>query len=113
MSAPHSVQSIPDTALGLTQGEIQFLRHHQQVMAQRSHQGTGGNDRGRVPNRHSQPNSRAASAASSQSVQNRVVLDPRSLAALSTHLDNVMRAIENRLNEVSQVKSGLVELLDY
>jgi hypothetical protein len=100
MSAPHSVQSIPDTALGLTQGELQILRHQQQVMAQRSHQSAGG-DRGRANSRHSQPSSRAASAASSQAGHNRVVLDSRHLLALQTHLDNVMRAVENRINEVS------------
>ena len=100
MSAPHSVQSIPDTALGLTTGELSILRHQQQVMAQRSHQSAGG-DRGRGTSRHSQPSSRGTSAASSQGAPNRVILEPRQLQALSAHLDNVMRAIENRIEEVS------------
>jgi hypothetical protein len=99
MSAHHSANSIPDTQLGLTQGELQYLRHQQQLMAQRSHQSAGAG-RGRGDSRHSVPSSRAASAASSQGVPNRVVLDSRHLAALYTHLDNVMRAIENRINEV-------------
>lgn len=99
MSAPHSVRSVADTELGLTQGEIQLLRRQQEVMAQRSHQG-GNPDRGRGTSRHSQPSSRAASAASSTGPHNRVILDPRHLSALQTHLDNVMRQINTRINEV-------------
>ena len=99
MSAPQSVRSVADTELGLTQGEIQLLRRQQEVMAQRSHQG-GTPDRGRGTSRHSQPSSRAASAASSTGPPNRVILDPRHLSALQTHLDNVMRQIGTRINEV-------------
>jgi hypothetical protein len=94
-----ATRSVPDTELGLTQGEIQLLRRHQEVMAQRSHQG-GNTDRGRGTSRHSQPSSRAASAASSTGPTNRIILDSRHLQALQTHLDNVMRQIGTRINEV-------------
>lgn len=101
MSGPQSIRSsIPDTELGLTQGEIQLLRTQQQLMAQRSHQNPN-SERGRGNSRVSQPSSRAASAASSTGPGNRVILDPRHLQALQTHLDNVMRSINSRITEVS------------
>jgi hypothetical protein len=96
MSAP---QSIADTALGLTAAEVQILRTQQQTIAQRGHQGAAA-DRGRGASRHSQPSSRAASAASSQSLQGRILLDPRSLHNLQVHLENVVRAAEGRIDEV-------------
>ena len=99
MSAP---RSIADTELGLTQGEIQLLRRQQEVMAQRSHQG-GDPGRGRGTSRHSQPSSRNASAASSTGQTNRIILSSQHLQALNTHLDNVMRQIGSRINEVSQI----------
>ena len=96
MSAP---QSVADSVLGLTQAEVLLLRHQQQILAQRSHQG-GMPDRGRGTSRQSQPSSRAASAASSQGVPGRIVLDPRSLESLYLHLDNVLRNIQRRIGEV-------------
>jgi transglutaminase/protease-like cytokinesis protein 3 len=101
MSLPHSVQSVREDELGLTTAELQLLRHQQQVMAQRSHQNSGA-DRGRGTSRHSQPSSRNVSAASSQGGQNRIIIEPRYLQALTVHLDNVMRAIQNRLDEASE-----------
>ena len=98
MSA-HSARTVADTELGLTQGELQMLRQQQQVMAQRSHQNAYPG-RGRGDSRHSQASSRAVSAASSHTVPNRVILDSRHLLALQTHLDNVMRSIGNRIEEV-------------
>lgn len=92
-------QTIADTALGLTAAELQILRTQQQTIAQRGHQGAAA-DRGRGPSRHSQPSSRAASAASSQSLQGRILLDPRSLHNLQVHLENVARAVEGRIDEV-------------
>ncbi|KAI9874258.1 MAG: hypothetical protein M1823_007728, partial [Watsoniomyces obsoletus] len=77
------------------------------MAAQRSHQNPGG-DRGRGSSRHSQPSSRAVSAASSQGVPNRVVLDPRHLQALQAHLDNVMNAIERRISELEDATQGSV-----
>ncbi|RMZ86002.1 hypothetical protein DV737_g241, partial [Chaetothyriales sp. CBS 132003] len=102
MSATHSVQSIRDTQLGLTQGELDLLRQQQQVMAQRSHQDSRPAERERGTSRHSQPSSRAASAASSQP-GNRILLDPQHLRALQAHLDNVMAAIQSRINELEDV----------
>jgi len=97
MSAP---QSVSESALGLTQSELHLLRHHTQVLAQRSHQGGGMADRGRGTSRQSQPSSRAASAASSQSVPGRIVLDPHSLQNLYLHLDNVLRTIQRRIEQL-------------
>lgn len=95
-----ATQSIADTALGLTAAEVQILRTQQQTIAQRAHQGAAA-ERGRGTSRHSQqPNSRAASAASSQSLQGRVLLDPRSLQNLQVHLENVVRSVEGRIDEV-------------
>jgi hypothetical protein len=94
-----ATQSIADTALGLTAAELQILRTQQQNIAQRAHQGAAA-DRGRGTSRHSQPSSRAASAASSQSLQGRVLLDPRSLQNLQVHLENVVRSVESRIDDV-------------
>lgn len=96
MSAP---QSVADSVLGLTQSELLLFRQQQQILAQRSHQG-GMPDRGRGTSRQSQPSSRAASAASSQGVPGRIMLDPNSLQSLYLHLDNVMRSIQRRIGEV-------------
>lgn len=94
-----AAQSIADTALGLTAAELQILRQQQQSIQQRAHQGAPA-DRGRGTSRHSQPSSRAASAASSQSLQGRVLLDPRSLQNLQAHLENVVRSVELRIDDV-------------
>ena len=96
MSAP---QSAAGSALGFTQSEMLTLQHQQQIMAQRSHAGAAA-DRGRGTSRQSQPSSRAVSAASSQSMPGRIMLDPHSLQALNVHLENVMRSIQRRIEEV-------------
>lgn len=98
MSAPTSV---PDTALGFTQSELLILRHQQQLIAQQPGQRGAMPDRGRGTSRHSQPSSRAASAASSQSVPGRIVLDPRSLSSLSASLENLLASIRGRIQQVS------------
>ncbi|KIX10119.1 uncharacterized protein Z518_01200 [Rhinocladiella mackenziei CBS 650.93] len=96
MSAP---QSVADSVLGLTQSELLLFRQQQQILAQQSHQG-GMRDRGRGTSRQSQPSSRAASAASSQGVPGRIMLDPHSLQTLSLHLENVLRNIQRRIGEL-------------
>lgn len=98
MSAP---VSISDTQLGLTQSELLLFRHHQQLIAQQPAQRGVMVERGRGTSRHSQPSSRAASAASSQSVPGRIVLDPRSLSNLSASLDNLLISVQRRIQEVS------------
>ncbi|OCK89985.1 uncharacterized protein K441DRAFT_581645 [Cenococcum geophilum 1.58] len=75
MASP--ANSIPDTQLGLTQGEIQLLRQHQALALSQA-----GNS-----------SSRAASNASSQG---RLLLDPSSLQALSSHFDRLMYSIQQR-----------------
>ncbi|EXJ62567.1 hypothetical protein A1O7_03005 [Cladophialophora yegresii CBS 114405] len=98
MSAP---QSVAGSALGVfTQAELLTLQHQQQIMAQRSHQSGAPADRGRGTSRQSQPSSRAVSAASSQSIPGRIMLDPHSLQALHAHLENVMRTIQRRIEEL-------------
>lgn len=103
VSAP---QSVADSVLGLTQAELLTLRQQQQILAQRSHQGGAMTaDRGRGHSRQSQPSSRAVSAASSQSMPGRILLDPHSLQTLHAHLENVMRTIQRRIEEVRLPKS--------
>lgn len=97
MSAP---QSVADSVLGLTQSELLLFRQQQQILAQRSHQGGGMSDRGRGTSRQSQPSSRAASAASSQGVPGRIMLDAHSLQNLYLHLDNLQRTIQRRIQQV-------------
>ncbi|KAJ9635415.1 hypothetical protein H2201_005758 [Coniosporium apollinis] len=76
MASP--ARSIPDTQLGLSAGEVQLLRQHQQIALSQH-----GNS----------ASSRAASHASSQG---RVLLDPSSLQALSVHFDRLMYSIQQR-----------------
>ncbi|KAK7723407.1 hypothetical protein SLS57_004601 [Botryosphaeria dothidea] len=75
--------SIPDSQLGLTQGEIQTLRYHQQVAL----------------SQHGGSSSRAASQASSQG---RLLLDPSSLQALSSHFDRLLHSIQQRWAHLSE-----------
>lgn len=96
MSAPRSVAD----SLGLTHSELLFVTQRQQILAQQGHQGSMA-DRGRGPSRQSQPSSRAASAASSQSVPGRLLLDPHSLQSLYSHLESLMRHIQNQIETVS------------
>lgn len=78
MASP--ANSVPDTQLGLTNDEIRTLRYHQQVALSQ----TG--------------SSRAASQASSAG---RLLLDPSSLAALSSYFDRLMYSIQQRWQAVS------------
>ncbi|KAF2499798.1 hypothetical protein BU16DRAFT_453586 [Lophium mytilinum] len=80
MASP--ANSIPDTQLGLTQGEIQLLRQHQAIALSQA-----GNS-----------SSRAASNASSQG---RLLLDPSSLQALSSHFDRLMYSIQQRYQSLT------------
>ncbi|EXJ83807.1 hypothetical protein A1O1_07434 [Capronia coronata CBS 617.96] len=106
MSAP---QSVSDSVLGLTQAELYLLRQQQQILAQRSHQSGGMPDRGRGSSRQSQPSSRAASAASSQGVPGRIMLDPHSLQALHLQLDNLMRSIQRRIGQLEEATEQSVQ----
>lgn len=95
-------QSIPDTQAGFTQSELVILRHVTDLNTQQH--GTGSTmanaDRGRGTSRQSQPSSRAASAASSHSLQGRISLDSNSLGRLETSLTAMMRAIQGRIEQV-------------
>jgi len=98
MSAP---QSVADSVLGLTQAELILFRQQQQIAAQqRSHAGGTVEERGRGTSRHSQSSTRATSAASSQGVTGRIMLDSNSLQNLSIHLDNIMRQIHRQIETV-------------
>lgn len=58
-------------------------------------------ERGRGTSRHSQPSSRAASAASSHSIQGRITMDSNSLGRIEGALNNLMRQITARISQVS------------
>ncbi|CZR60567.1 uncharacterized protein PAC_10463, partial [Phialocephala subalpina] len=78
-----TINSVPDTQLGLTNDEIALLRHHQQAAASTA----GGSS------------SLAASRASSQGL---LLLDRTSLLALSRHFDRLMQQIQARLDYLSE-----------
>lgn len=80
--------AVPDTQLGLSNEEIQLLRHGQQTVAAAGGGGGGGGGGGESTS------SRAASRASSQGL---LVMDPSSLAALGRHFDRVMQRIQQQL----------------
>jgi len=82
MSSQGVASAVPDTQLGLTNEEIQILRHGQQAIA-----GNGSSS------------SRAASRASSQGL---LMLDSSSLTALGRHFDRVMQHIQQRLEHLME-----------
>lgn len=90
--------SATDSQIGLTPAEEHMLLQHQQVIQQQDGSDRGFHDRGRGTRRHSQPSSRAASAASSHS--GRLLLDSESLGSLYRHLERVERSLEARLAQV-------------
>nr|OQO18307.1 hypothetical protein B0A51_14072 [Rachicladosporium sp. CCFEE 5018] len=79
-AAPSPPTSIPDTNLGLTAQDVATLRQHQQLA-------------------HQQARSSAGSQASSQG---RLLLDPGSLTLLGRHLERVMGAIQQRLEQLNR-----------
>jgi hypothetical protein len=85
--------AVPDTQLGLTEDEIQLLRHGQQQVA-----AAGGST-----------SSRAASRASSQGL---LMMDSSSLTALGRHFDRVMQHIQERLEYLME-QSQIVTLSVY
>ncbi|KAK0665846.1 hypothetical protein QBC41DRAFT_8085 [Cercophora samala] len=87
-----STNAVPDTQLGLTEDEIQILRHGQQAVA------AAGSS-----------SSRAASRASSQGM---LMIDSSSLSALGRHFDRVMQHIQQRLEYLME-QSQIVTLSVY
>lgn len=87
-----STNAVPDTQLGLTEDEIQILRHGQQAVA------AAGSS-----------SSRAASRASSQGL---LMIDSSSLSALGRHFDRVMQHIQQRLEYLME-QSQIVTLSVY
>ncbi|KAK4042515.1 hypothetical protein C8A01DRAFT_13897 [Parachaetomium inaequale] len=84
-----TANAVPDTQLGLTEDQIELLRHGQQAVAAAAGAGS--------------TSSRAASRASSQGL---LLMDSSSLTALGRHFDRVMQSIQQRLEylmEQSQV----------
>jgi len=81
-SSQPAANTVPDSQLGLTNEEIQILRHAQQAVA------AAGSS-----------SSRAASRASSQG---RLIVDSSSLAALGQHFDRVMQRIQIQLERLTQ-----------
>jgi hypothetical protein len=86
--------AVPDTELGLTEDQIQLLRHGQQAVAAA---GAGSTS------------SRAASRASSQGM---LLMDSSSLSALGRHFDRVMQSIQQRLEYLME-QSQIVTLSVY
>lgn len=70
--------SIPDTSLGLSREDVAALRQHQQLAHQHAR----------------------SSAGSQASSRGRLLLDPTSLGLLGRHLERVMAAIQQRLEQV-------------
>lgn len=77
--------AVPDTQLGLTEDQINLIRHGQQAVAAAAGGGS--------------TSSRAASRASSQGL---LMMDSSSLAALGHHFDRVMQHIQQRLQYLSE-----------
>lgn len=99
MSAAGS--TISESQLGLTQSELLLLRQQTEVALQSRSQGTTMAERGRGTSRHSQPSSRAASAASSHgSMQGRITLGSTDLSRITQSMDNVARQMQTRYQQV-------------
>ncbi len=86
--------AVPDTALGLTEDQVELLRHGQQAVAAATAGSTS---------------SRAASRASSQGL---LLMDSGSLSALGRHFDRVMQSIQGRLEYLME-QSQIVTLSVY
>ncbi|KAL2117902.1 hypothetical protein VTJ04DRAFT_7562 [Mycothermus thermophilus] len=86
--------AVPDTELGLTEDQIQLLRHGQQAVAAAAPGSTS---------------SRAASRASSHGL---LLMDTSSLTALGRHFDRVMQSIQQRLEYLME-QSQIVTLSVY
>ena len=93
---------MPDTQLGLTEDQIELLRHGQQAVAAAGGGGGGGGGAGST-------SSRAASRASSQGM---LMMDSSSLSALGRHFDRVMQSIQQRLEYLME-QSQIVTLSVY
>jgi len=86
--------AVPDTQLGLTEDQVELLRHGQQAVAAAGPGSTS---------------SRAASRASSQGL---LLMDTSSLTALGRHFDRVMQSIQQRLEYLME-QSQIVTLSVY
>jgi hypothetical protein len=88
--------AVPDTQLGLTEDEVQLLRHGQQAVA-----AAGGGS----------TSSRAASRASSQGL---LMMDSSSLSALGRHFDRVMQSLQQRMEYlVEQAQIATLAVYDH
>ncbi|KAK4157027.1 hypothetical protein C8A00DRAFT_30124 [Chaetomidium leptoderma] len=85
--------AVPDTQLGLTEDQVELLRHGQQAVAAAA----------------GSTSSRAASRASSQGL---LLMDSSSLTALGRHFDRVMQSIQQRLEYLME-QSQIVTLSVY
>lgn len=66
-------------------------------------------DRGRGTSRHSQPSSRAASAASSHSIQGRITMDSTSLGRIENALNNMVHQIQARIEHLEEAADEATE----
>ncbi|KAL2131615.1 hypothetical protein VTI74DRAFT_4799 [Chaetomium olivicolor] len=90
---PSNANAVPDTQLGLTEDQIQLLRHGQQAVAAAA----------------GSSSSRAASRASSQGF---LLMDTSSLTALGRHFDRIMQSLQQRLEHLVE-QSQIVTLHIY
>jgi hypothetical protein len=86
-------QSIADTALGLSAAESQILRTEQQD----------------IENSVRAKSLNTNSAGRNQSLQGRILLDVESLQRLQDHLENVIKSVGDRIDEVGVYAASLYE----
>lgn len=106
MSAGYS----QDSQLGLTQAELIILRQEREIVAaqeariaqsqSRTERSTMAEPRGRGTGRNSQASSTRGNSAASSSAARRVPLDSNSLGRIQNALENLMRTITERIQQV-------------
>lgn len=100
-----------DSQLGLTQAELIILRQEREIVAaqeaSRQSQSQSRNDRstmteprGRGTGRNSQASSTRGNSAASSSAARRVRLDSTSLSRIQNALENFMRQLTSRIEQV-------------
>lgn len=108
MSAAGSIQ---DSQLGLTQAELIILRQEREIVAaqeasrqgqsqSRNERSTMAEPRGRGTGRTSQASSTRGNSAASSSAARRVRLDSTSLSRIQNALENFMRQLTSRIEQV-------------
>lgn len=105
-----STASYSQAELGLTQAEIIILRQEREIVqahearqnqgSSRTERSTMAEPRGRGTGRNSQASSTRGNSAASSSAARRVPLDSTSLGRIQSALENMMRTMTNRIQQV-------------